>query len=304
MRARIGLVILLLSLGAAARAQVSSQTAYRFHGAGTLPAKCATNDVVGILGVPSICGPDNTWTKFGSSGGGPYVPLAGGAGNAMTGVLYGVGVNETGPSTFGGTPSGNQFTLNNLSTIATPWTLDVTSPATALASLSGTGTALANGTAASTQTTTDTTTKVATDAFVANQTVVNGGSSTLSLVGTPVFLTGQTSTTTFLTAMLTSAPAGLYAICPTISVTASTEATGTVAIDWQTTKTWSSGTTGGHTIIGASSITSATGPTDYGAECVNFYSGSGATINLDVIFASITTGSVTYNLTAVLERLE
>lgn len=69
MRARVGLVILLLSLGAAARAQISSQTAHRFHGAGTLPATCATNDVVGILGVPYICRPANTWNTFGSGTG-------------------------------------------------------------------------------------------------------------------------------------------------------------------------------------------------------------------------------------------
>lgn len=78
MKTRVGLVILLLSLGAAARAQISSQTAYRLHGVGTLPPTCATNDVVGLNGVGYICGPANTWTAFGGGGGGSPTGPAGG----------------------------------------------------------------------------------------------------------------------------------------------------------------------------------------------------------------------------------
>jgi len=73
MRLKIA-AFLLFAIAAAAHAQgpgggISSQSAYRFHGAATLPATCATNDVVGILGVPWICGPANTWTKFNSGSG-------------------------------------------------------------------------------------------------------------------------------------------------------------------------------------------------------------------------------------------
>lgn len=103
----------------------------------------------GSIWTPVVSGGVCSYVQQSGGSGGLYVPLAGGSGtgNAMTGVLYGVGVNESGASTFGGTPSGNQFTLNNLSTIVTPWTFDITGPATALTSITGSGTALANGTA-------------------------------------------------------------------------------------------------------------------------------------------------------------
>jgi len=82
MRPKIAALVL-FAIAAVAHAQgpgggISSQSAYRFHGAATLPATCAVNDVIGINGTPYICGPVNTWTEFGASAGGPPSGPAGG----------------------------------------------------------------------------------------------------------------------------------------------------------------------------------------------------------------------------------
>lgn len=101
----------------------------------------------------STCVPVQGGVNMTGATGGP--PIAGGL-NATQLEVNGVspllltGGTLSGPLDVG-VPSGNLFTLTNLSSIPTPWTLDVTSPSTALTSITGAETALANGTAASTQ---------------------------------------------------------------------------------------------------------------------------------------------------------
>jgi hypothetical protein len=164
-----------------------------------------------------------------------------------------------------------------------------------LASPAFTGTPTAPTAAAATNTT-----QVASTAYVQNQSTVNGGT-LITSVGTSVVLTGQTSTANFGETILTSAPAGLYEICPTVSVTASTLSAGTIQTLWETTKSWSANGVTEHTLIGASSLTAVA---DFSGNCTAFYSQAGATISVQYIFASIGTGAATYNIAAVLKRLQ
>lgn len=94
----------------------------------------STVQVPGATGGPPSAGGVNA-TQYEINGvpisvsGGPFLPLAGGAGNPMSGALYT-------PSIVTGNPSNPQVTIGPSTTPPTAWTLDLTTQITALNSLS------------------------------------------------------------------------------------------------------------------------------------------------------------------------
>jgi hypothetical protein len=117
-------------------------------------------------------------------------------------------------------------------------------------------------------------------------------------VGTPIQQTGLTGglpTTT----ILASAPAGVYRECAYIFTTSSSETSGTVTLNYNTTVGWS-GSPESHTVY--SQNASVVGSTS-GGQCAVFNSGAGANIQGFGNFSGAG-GAILYNALITLERLK
>lgn len=142
------------------------------------------------------------------------------------------------------------------------------STSTTAGNLSGTPT-VPNGTAATTQSTSDATTKLATDAFVQNNTALSG-----KLLASPAQLTGQTASIASTQTLLASTPAaGRYLVCVDIELTTAAGSSSTLP---QVNIAYTDSRTGNSQLplVTFSNGSNATFASGGGCEIVNATSGS------------------------------